>query len=155
MEAETEVRAADNPGVVLRLEPSRSELNAAGRQTGEATLELRPTIAVAGNEHDEIWKAPFAVAGFPGADAILEITGRLDHQVEIFICGPAGGAYHESERRSIADAESYEERLANLFAFETLNRREARRGAIVEHAHRMFAAVLQLDPFGQKPRETA
>ena len=89
MEAQPEIRAADDARVVFGLEPSRAQLHAPRRQPGEPALELDAPGAVAGHEDDEMRKAAGARARLPSANALLEKPDGFDHDVEVFVLGPA------------------------------------------------------------------
>ena len=54
MQAQPEVRAADDARVIFGLEPARAQLDAPRRQAGEAPLELGAPRAVAGDEDHQI-----------------------------------------------------------------------------------------------------
>ena len=80
---------------------------------------------------------------------------RVDDEIEILVGGPTGRADEEAERRGIPDAEPHEERLADLLAFEPIDRREGGRRPVVEHADRTFRVVGQLETLGEESREPA
>ena len=98
-------------GIVVRLEPSRAQLNPARGQTGEAALELGAARAVAGDEDDEVREPAVHRRRLPPADPLLEPHDGVDHDVEILVLGPARRTHDEADGFA-ADAEAREQRLA-------------------------------------------
>src|SRR5436190_6522285 len=155
MQAEAEVRAADDARVVLGLEPPGAQLHAPRRQARKSPLELGAAAAVAGDENHEVGKAPRRLPCFPSTDALFEVPDGVDHQIEILIRGPARGTHNEANRRRVADIEPHEQRLPDSLALRAIDWRERGRRPIVEDAYRVRGFVGQVEPFGEKPLEPA
>ena len=138
MQTQTEIGAADDARIVFRLEETRAQLNPPRRQTGEAALELGATGAVAGHQDHQLGKPARAAARFPSANALFQPHHRFDDDVEILVLGPARRADDEPDRVR-ADAEPREERLAEALTVAAIDRRERRRGTIVQHVGLLHA----------------
>src|SRR6185295_14433658 len=149
MQAQPEIRAADDAWIILGLEPARAQVHAPRRQTGEPPLELRPPRAVSGDEDDDVRKPARWSRRLPSANPILEPQHGVDDDVEVFVLGPARRADEKPDQRAV-DAETREQGLAVALAVGARHRREDRRRAIVEHGR-----VLQPEPALEKLREPA
>ena len=153
MKAEAEVGAADDPRVVLGLEPARAKLDPARRQAGEPAFELGAPGAIARDEHDEIREPPLVS---PASQSRMRSSrwraASMTRSKSSSAVQPVGQTMNPSVA-VLRMPRRDEERLAYLFAFEPLDRREGRRRPVVEHAHRVLGAVPQLEAFGEKPRE--
>src|SRR6266545_1674681 len=149
MEAQPQVRAADDPRIVLGLEPSGAQLHAAGWQPGEAAFELGTAGPIAGDQHHQIWKAPPRRCRLPPADALLESRDGIDDQIEILVFGPTRRAHDKADNTGM-HAESREQRLTEPFALRPLDGRERRSGTVVQHTR-----VLHAEPAFQESREAA
>src|SRR5262245_14360237 len=132
MEAQSQIRAADDARIVLGLEPSCTQLDASRGQTGKAPLEFGAARAVAGDQHDQVRKAAPGRCGFPSANALFEPRNSVDDEIEILVFGPARRTHDETDDAGM-HAEPGEERLAEPLALGSLDRHESRGGTIVKH----------------------
>src|SRR4051812_17975122 len=132
MQAETEVRAANDSRVFLRFEPACPQLDASCRQPGKLPLELHAPRAVTRHEDDQIRIASAGAGPFPPADAILEAQDRLDRDVEVFVFRPARWTDDEPGGAQ-AGAQTTEQSLAEAVPLRSVERREHRGWPIVEH----------------------
>src|SRR5581483_3809396 len=123
VQAQPEVRAADDARVVFRLDPARAQLDAACRQAREATLELGAPLTVAADENHQIRKPSSRPRGFPSANAFLEPADGFDRQIEILVFRPTRRADDEADVGSV-DPEAREQRLAKQFPLAAVHRRE-------------------------------
>src|SRR5688572_8474253 len=110
MQAQSQIGAADDPRIVLGFEPPCAQLNPARGQAGEPPFELRPPLAIAGDQDDQIRKPALSAGGLPPANAMLERNHRIDDDVEIFVFRPARRANDEADSLAM-HAEPSEERL--------------------------------------------
>ena len=105
METQSQVRDADDTRVVLRLQPSRPELHTPSRQPGEPPLEFLAAPAVAGYQNYELDEPAAILTRLPAADAVLQIPDGLDHDIEVFVLGPARRTDDEADRSTTPDGE--------------------------------------------------
>jgi hypothetical protein len=97
-----------------------------------------------------IRKPPRGIQAFPAADPFFEPPDRFDRDVEVFVLRPARGTHHEA-RHDAANAETGEQRRAELFALGALDRREHGGRAVVEDL-RTFHAEAAFQKRGQRAR---
>ena len=132
VKAQSDVGAADDEWIFVRLQPPRPQMDAPRRQSGEPPLELGAALAVSGHEDDELWKAAAARHGFPAADPLLEPQHGVGHDVKVFVLGPARWT-HDEAGRSADDAHPPEQAEAESLTGRPVHRHEHRCRPVIEH----------------------
>jgi hypothetical protein len=89
VQAESEVGAADDVRIVVRLEPSGAQVHPSRRESCKPALELDAPGTVAGDENRQIRESAARTGCLPAADAIFEAKHRVDHHIGVLVLRPA------------------------------------------------------------------